>query len=220
MILATRTELNTVCSTKEDDACSQDGYVFQSPEVELFDNRGKTNTLFLSEGDQVYVYDEKNPDNCPVIETTYHEHTHIFNFQYLKPHPEWLEETLVRLLYDSFKNELCNFTITKSSLREYRGTVIGDILLTNLTEIDRRKINSELPFDYYESIYAKDIPCRNQIISHLNKQVYKEGRPYLLRLYDLMKTKQVGTNNEIVSLLVSIAENKKESSDALAACLS
>lgn len=215
IVFVSEKELSNVCE-QYSDACANYDHVYQSLEYTKLDQSNEVISHIMVEGNVMYVYDEHVSENCYVGEI--HEHLHIFNSHYLREHHLWFEEMLVRAMVETLKGEICDFNVIKSSLRRYRNGFISEAIIHNVTTIDTRKINSELPFESFGELYTNGNQCKQAIVIQLNRDALKGGKNYVRKLYKIMQENLIDTDKNIAIALVNASLNKTEAENALSVC--
>jgi len=215
IIFVNEKELMNICE-EYSDACTTFDHVYQSLEYTKLDKSNEVISHIMIEGNTMYVYDEYVPENCYAGEI--HEHIHVFNSHYLRQRHLWFEEILVRPMIEILKEDVCDFNVIKSSLRSYRNGFISEAIIHNVTTVDTRKINSELPFESFAELYTNKNVCRQAIAMQLNRDALKGGKSYIKKLYKIMQENFIDTDKNIAIALINASLDKAEAENTLSVC--
>ena len=200
-------DVHSFCGMNFADACAGGWKIIQ--QASGIDTSGKEKTFGMSipaTGDS-YFYTIKYPINCNVGE--FHEHTHIFDRLLLSLHDQWFEEILARTIHDSFDSELCNFEIKNAYL--YSNGQIKEYL----TDVDRREINSERPFENFAVSYVGNDSCKQAILMQLNRDAVKYGKSYIRSLYSEFRIEPLGSTSEISTALIKASPDPESARQLL-----
>jgi hypothetical protein len=201
-VYATKEDLEEDCGTGAD-ACAF-GYPYTGrigiTEKHLEPHSG---TIGINEGEtNYYYYNIQYPDDCHIAES--HEYQHVIDRALLNQHQGWLEEMVTRLFVHPIKfiQMLCPDVQFYNIYKRSNGVI------TELTEPpDLYEINSYLPLDNFANYYANGDPCREAIIMQMNREAHDQGQTYLRKLFRLMRTESISTDEEVAHVILLASDN-------------